>query len=89
MGMWLYDDCKEMQDFEALRREVKRLEKEYLDLRTQLRDTEGDLRADPDSEYLTAKVKYLTKRLKDMERKAPRLAADHPLEISLFAPPHG
>jgi hypothetical protein len=89
MGMWLYDDVQEMRDFEALRREVKRLEKEYLDLRTQLRDTEVDLRADPGSEYLKAKVKYLTKRLKDMEKKAPRLAADHPLEISLFAPPHG
>ena len=89
MGMWLYDDVQEMRDFEALRREVKRLEKEYLDLRTQLRDTELGLREDPDSEYLKAKGKYLTKRLKDIERKAPRLAADHPLEISLFAPPHG
>jgi hypothetical protein len=89
MGMWLYDDVQEMRDFEALRREVKRLEREYLDLRTLLRDTEANLRSDPDNEYLKAKVKYLGKRLKDLENKAPRLAADHPLEISLFAPPHG
>lgn len=89
MGMWLYDDCKEMQEFQLLRGEIKRLEKEYLDLRVQLRDTEVDLKADPDSEYLKAKVKYLNKRLKDIEKKGPRLAADHPLEISLFGPPHG
>jgi len=89
MSMWLYDDLKEMQDFQALRMEVKRLEKEYIDLRTQLRDTEGDLRSDPDSEYLQAKVKYLRKRLTDLEKKAPRLAADYPLEIALFGPPHG
>ncbi|KPK21618.1 MAG: hypothetical protein AMK69_21480 [Nitrospira bacterium SG8_3] len=89
MGMWLYDDSAEMRDFQALRQEVKRLEKEYLDLRTQLRDTEADLRSDPDDEYLKAKITYLIKRLKDIEKKAPRLAADHPLEIALFAPPHG
>ncbi|MDH3956881.1 MAG: hypothetical protein OET81_09325, partial [Desulfobacteraceae bacterium] len=59
MGMWLYDDCKEMEDFLHWRGEIKRLEKEYLDLRTQLRDTEADLRSDPASEYLKAKVKYL------------------------------
>jgi hypothetical protein len=89
MGMWLYDDCKEMQEFQILRKEVKRFEREYLDLRIQLRDTEVDLRSDPDNEYLKAKVKYLNKRLRDIEKKGPRLAADHPLEISLFGPPHG
>jgi len=87
--MWLYDEMQEMQDFQNLRTEVKRLEKEYLELRVLLRDTEADLRTDPNSEYLKAKVEYLNKRLKDMEKMAPRLAADHPLEIALFAPPHG
>ncbi|MFH1992514.1 MAG: hypothetical protein ABIK98_08920 [Pseudomonadota bacterium] len=89
MSMWLYDEMQEMQDFQNLRTEVKRLEKEYLELRVLLRDTEADLRTDPNSEYLKAKVEYLNKRLKDMEKMAPRLAADHPLEIALFAPPHG
>lgn len=89
MSMWLYDDCKEMQEFQTLRKEVKRLEREYLDLRIQLRDTEVDLRSDPDNEYLKAKVTYLNKRLRDIEKKGPRLAADYPLEISLFGPPHG
>jgi polyhydroxyalkanoate synthesis regulator phasin len=89
MGMWLYDDIQEMKDFQALRHDIKRLEKEYLDLRIQLRDAEAGLRSDSDDEYLKAKVKYLNKRIKDLERKGPRLAADHPLEIALFAPPHG
>ena len=89
MSMWLYDDLKEMQDFQILREAVKRLEKEYLDLRIQLRDTETALRSDPDNEYLVAKSKYLNKRLKDIERKGPRFAADYPLEIALFGPPHG
>jgi hypothetical protein len=89
MSMWLYDDIQETQGFEFLRQEIIRLEKEYLDLRAQLRDTETNLRSDPNNEYLRAKVTYLNKRLQDIEKKGPRLAADYPLEISLFGPPHG
>jgi hypothetical protein len=89
MGMWLYDDAREMEDFQLYQQEVRQLEREYLEIRVLLRDAEEDFRADPDSEYLQAKVKYLQKRLKDLESQGPRLAADHPLEISLWAPPHG
>jgi hypothetical protein len=87
--MWLYDDAREMEDFQIYQREVRRFEREYLEIRVLLRDAEEDFRADPESEYLVAKVKYLKKRQADLESQGPRLAADHPLEISLWAPPHG
>ena len=89
MSMWMYDDAHEMEEFQILRGEVKLIEREYLELRVLLRDAEADLRSDPDSEYLNAKVAYLTKRVKDLEKKGPRFAADYPLEIALFGPPHG
>ena len=89
MPMWLYDDVKEMEDFQTYRQEVRALEREYLEIRVLLRDAEEALSADPESEYLRAKVAYLTKRQKDLERQGPRFAADHPLEIALWAPPHG
>lgn len=89
MVMWLYDDVREMEDFQTYQNEVRVLEGEYLEIRVLLRDAEARLRADPDSEYLKAKVKYLKKRQLDLEKLGPRLAADHPLEISLWAPPHG
>lgn len=89
MSMWLYDEMKEMEDFLLYQKEVRLLEREYLEIRILLRDAEEDLRADLDSEYLQAKVKYLQKRQKGLESQAARLAADHPLEIALFAPPHG
>jgi DNA-binding transcriptional regulator GbsR (MarR family) len=89
MAMWLYDDVREMEDFQNYQKEVRLIEREYLEIRVLLRDAEEELRADPGSEYLQAKVKYMQKRLKDLENQAARLAADHPLEISLFAPPHG
>jgi hypothetical protein len=89
MTMWIYDDASEMEEFQTYQREVRRLEREYLEIRVLLRDAEEAFRADPGSEYLEAKVKYLNKRLRDLESQGPRLAADHPLEISLWAPPHG
>jgi hypothetical protein len=89
MSMWLYDDTREMEDFQNYQKEVRRIEREYLEIRVLLRDAKADYNKDLESEYLTAKVKYLQKRLKDLESQAARLAADHPLEISLFAPPHG
>jgi len=87
--MWLYDELREMEDFQLYQKEVRRFEREYLEIRILLRDAEQDYGKDPDSEYLKAKVNYLRKRLKDLESQEARLAADHPLEISLFAPPHG
>ena len=89
MSMWLYDDARELEEFQNYQKEVRRLEREYLEIRVLLRDAEEDYSKEPDSEYLKAKVKYLKKRQKDLESQAARLAADHPLEISLFAPPHG
>ena len=89
MSMWLYDDLREMEDFQNYQKEVRLIEREYLEIRVLLRAAEEDYKKEPDSEYLEAKVKYLKKRLKGLESQAARLAADHPLEISLFAPPHG
>jgi len=68
---------------------VRSLEREYLELRLLLRDAEDALRAEPDSDYLKAKVKYLSKRVSDLEKESPRLASEVPLEIALFTPPHG
>ena len=89
MTMWFYDDAGEMEAFRALQKEIRSLEKEYLENRKLLRDAEQALRADPDSELLKAKVLYLKKRIKDLENKPQRLASDVPLEYTLWGPPHG
>jgi hypothetical protein len=87
--MWFYDEAGEWTEYQDLKREVRRLEGEYLEIRFLLRDAEKAFRTDPDNDYLKAKVKYLSKRLLDLEKKAPRLSSDVPLEIALFTPPHG
>jgi hypothetical protein len=59
MSMWLYDDVKEMEDYQNYQKEVRLIEREYLEIRVLLRAAEEDYRKEPDSEYLEAKVKSL------------------------------
>jgi hypothetical protein len=89
MSMWFFDEAGELQDYQALRRQVRPLEREYLELRVLLRDAAAALKAKPQDEYLQAKVKYLSKRCQDLEKKYPYLVAEFPIEVALFAPPHG
>ena len=87
--MWLYDDARQMQEYQNVVEAVRELEREYLELRFLLRDAEKAMSTDPENDYLKAKVQYLKKRVTGLEKQAPRLASDHPLEIALFTPPHG
>ena len=89
MSMWFFDEAGELQDYQALRRQARPLEREYLELRTLLHDAAAALKIKPQDEYLQAKVKYLTKRCQDLEEKNPYLLAEFPLEVALFASPHG
>lgn len=89
MGMWFFDESREMQEYLAIRDEVRSLEREYHELLVVLHEAEVALRDDPEDEYLQAKVRYNQKRIKDLEAKNPWLAADCPLEVALFLPPHG
>ena len=89
MSMWFFDDAGELEEFQIFRKEVQRIEREYLEIRVLLRDAEGAFRSDPGNEYFNAKVKYLKKRQKDLEKMGPRPSSDVPLEIALWSPPHG
>lgn len=85
--MWYYDEPEEL--WQAFRKETQPVEKEYLELRVLLRDTEVALRDNPDEEYLKARVKYLKKRVGELEKKAPWISADFPFEVLLWGVPHG
>lgn len=89
MVMWFYDDSEELEEYRLFRKEVRRVEKEYLEIRVLLRDTEAALRADPGNEELEARVKYLRWRIADLERQFPWISSPMPKEMALWAPPHG
>jgi hypothetical protein len=88
MVMWFYDEAGELAELQDFRKELRQLEKEYLEIQVLLRDTEQALRADPASEYLKAKVQYLGRRLRDLEKRAPRPSSDVALELALWGTPH-
>ena len=84
--MWFYDDQPE--DYKNFRQEARALEKEYLELRQHLQGAEKNLEAEPGNENFQAKVKYLTKRIKDLEEKAPWLTSGLLMEYALWGVPH-
>lgn len=74
----------EPEEWQTFRKEAQPLENEYLELRVLHRDAEVALRANPENEHLKAKVKYLKKRLEELEKKAPWISSDAPREILLW-----
>ena len=89
MSMYFYDEYNEMDEYQRLQKEIRSVEGEYLELRTVLRQAREALGKDPESQEYQAKVQYLEKRMKDLEKKYPWLTWDAPVEVALFSPPHG
>jgi len=89
MSMWFYDEAGEMEEYRSIKKEVRAVEKEYLDLRVVLWDAQLALKGEPQNENLQARVKYLEKRIKHLEEKNPWLTWETPIEVALFSPPHG
>ena len=85
--MWFFDEPDEL--WQAFRKETQPLEREYEEIRVLLRDAEIALRAEPGNEHLNARVKYLKKRLQELEKNAPWIVADTPWEVLLWGVPHG
>lgn len=87
--MWFYDEAGESEEWQTFRKMTLSLENEHLEIRVLLREAETALRADPGSEDLKARVKYLKKRLDELDKKAHWISSDVPLEILLWGVPHG
>lgn len=89
MSMWFFDEAGEMVEYQILHKQVRTVEREYLELQAVLRQAQEDLRTEPQSQEFQARVQYLAKRIKHMEEKYPWLLWDTPIEMALFSPPHG
>jgi hypothetical protein len=70
-------------------KEYQHVEREYLEIRTLLRDAELALRSAPEDEDLRLRVYYLKRRLDVLEEKYPWLASGRPPEVALWATPAG
>jgi hypothetical protein len=70
-------------------REYQHVEREYLELRTLLRDAEAALRAEPEDESMRVRVAYFKRRLEDLEARHPWIASGRPPEIAYWVPLSG
>lgn len=83
-GVWFHEEASDLKQWETFRKEALPLEKEHLEIRVLLRDAEAALRADPGNEDLKARVKYLKKRLEDLDRQAPWISSEIAIEELLW-----
>jgi hypothetical protein len=70
-------------------RESRHVEREYLELRTLLRDAQAVARTDPTNSEVQLRMHYLKRRLEVLEEKHPWLLAGKPPEIAFWMPPSG
>lgn len=87
--MWFYDEAGELEEYQTFRQETLRVEEDHLKIRVALRDAEAALRAVPGNGDLKARLEELKKRLEALERQAPWIVSDVPMEILLWGVPHG
>ena len=87
--MFFFDEAGELEEYQTFRRQDQPRELEHLKIRTALNDAEETLRTDPGNREIIARIAELRNSLADLERQAPWINLDYPLEYLLWGPPHG
>ena len=89
MSMFFFDEADELEEYQTFRRQDQPLELEYEKLRVALRDTETALQGNPEDTAMAEKAAKIKDRLAALEKQAPWLNYDYPVEYLLWGPPHG
>lgn len=89
MVYWNLEKAGDLAQFDEFRRKKNAIEEAYLQLRRQRRDLEAALRADPDNAEIKAKLEDNKRQLQELEKKAPWLASEVPVEMALWGTTHG
>jgi hypothetical protein len=89
MTMFFFDDAEDLLDYQLFRRLDQPLELEYERVRAALFKEEAALQAHPEDKPREAVAAELKSKLAALERRAPWLTLDYPLEYLLWGPPHG
>ncbi|MBU4232235.1 MAG: hypothetical protein L6277_04980 [Desulfobacterales bacterium] len=89
MSMFFFDDADELLEYQIFRQKDQPLLLEYEKIRKALHEAEAALKEHPDDSAWKVKVAELKERLAALERQAPWLTLDYPIEYLLWGPPHG
>ncbi len=87
--MWFFDESESLEAWQEFRKEAGEIEQKYLATRKALADAEAALRASPADPQLVARVEELKQQLAELDRQAPWISSDYPMEVLLWGVPHG
>lgn len=80
---------RELEQYERFKQEDRPLELPHLKIRTLIRDITAALEEDPENQELQERRRQLQEELADLERRAPWIVADYPVEMRLWGPGAG
>jgi len=69
MSMYFYDETDEWPEYQIIKDEIHRLEKEHVEIRKKLQKTESAFGPEASDTALNAKVHGLKKKMKEIEKK--------------------
>ena len=69
MSMYFYDETDDWPEYQIIKDDIRRLDKEYLEIRKELQEVESAFGSDPSDAVLKAKVLRLKKKMKEIEKK--------------------
>jgi chromosome condensin MukBEF ATPase and DNA-binding subunit MukB len=80
---------RDLEQYERFKQEDRPLELLHLKIRTLIRDITAALAQDPENQELQERRRQLQEELADLERRAPWIVADYPVEMRLWGPGAG
>jgi hypothetical protein len=89
MVMFFFDEAGDLEEYQTFRKQDQPLELVHLELRVALKEAEGSLRVHPGDREAQTRVDELKRKLAELDRQAPWITLDYPLEYLLWGPPHG
>jgi predicted nucleic acid-binding Zn-ribbon protein len=69
MSMYFYDDTDDWPEYQIIKDDIHRLEKEHVKIRKELQEAESAFGSDPSDAVLKAKVHGLKKKMNEIEKK--------------------
>jgi len=75
---------RELEHYERFKQEDRPLELLHLKIRTLIRDLSAALAQDPENQALRERLRHLQEEKVDLERRAPWIVADFPIEMKLW-----
>jgi len=88
-AMYFLDDDDDLEQMRQMRQCAQEIEQQHLRVRIALRDAEAALNTAPGDRQWQARVDELKRKLEQIDRQAPWISAEQPIEMSLFGTPHG